>query len=621
MQNNGEIELVGVVHNTGVDTGVCAISAINTYYGRPDVPVGAYKGSFASTERGVYVDDLCKRFPNDPRLRNSSTAPDAVAVYRSVLASQVDHSVVIASIGFTTNLEALLQSGPDAYSAMSGTELIAAKVSQVAWMGGMYPHSGNGTLLPQGEWNFAHDGLPFVGASTYSTMQHWPEQVPRVFSGFQVGARIFTGGVLTNGSSPANPCRAAFMNRQGPGKNRESWDPATVLYAVRGLVGGGWKAQSSGRNLVDPHGLNRWVADGSRHNQSYLLQEGSPAAVAKTIDTLLLQPRRKKTPIGKVELERDQVSSDAPIPVGKLSADAKAKLTATRKGITRWALVVDGGAAQDECDTATRGSCDLTFWNGLLCSNPSAGPDVHRLACESDLPRSQSPDGMLWRSPWEAKQQNSTNPDFFSRDQGLATLASLTNTKNKTLYEPWLHYIVTHGGYMCPDKFDCRFTTPFWCTADKVATHASLSQPPADIMVPKLGAGVCNNDHLLVYTAVNVNENGSALHLAALDVYIRRQIGDWDSLLQKAADKLHSRDPENAFFRWLSQGASDDLVELILSQIPKHNATSAVGKRKQWAFVRQDSEQAWAESMGWDYLFLIDHLLAAPSAPAQGPSA
>jgi hypothetical protein len=101
-----------------------------------------------------------------------------------------------------------------------------------------------------------------------------------------------TGGVLTNGSSPANPCRAAFIDRQGPSNNRASWDPATVLYAVRGLAGGGWKAHRSGENRVDLTGINAWVEDGVGRNQSYLRQERSPGEVGKAIDALLLQPPR-----------------------------------------------------------------------------------------------------------------------------------------------------------------------------------------------------------------------------------------------------------------------------------------------------------------------------------------
>ena len=76
-------------------------------------------------------------------------------------------------------------------------------------------------------------------------------------------------------------------------------------------------------------------------------------------------------------------------------------------------------------------------------------------------------------------------------------------------------------------------TMPFWCTFDKVARHANLTEPPASLMVPKMGKSVCNNDHAFLYVSCSVNAQGSALHLAALDVYIRRMIpNEWDAVLQ-----------------------------------------------------------------------------------------
>eukprot|EP00658_Telonema_sp_P-2_P048689 TRINITY_DN37023_c0_g2_i1.p1 TRINITY_DN37023_c0_g2~~TRINITY_DN37023_c0_g2_i1.p1 ORF type:complete len:335 (+),score=62.20 TRINITY_DN37023_c0_g2_i1:38-1042(+) len=301
----------------------------------------------------------------------------------------------------------------------------------------------------------------------------------------------------------------------------------------------------------------------------------------------------------------------APVPIGSLSIGMHTALNATRATIMQWALVVDGAAAQDECDTPGRDSCDCTFWNGILCSNPHAREDVRTMAC-SALSRAQSADGMLWRSPWEASAQNSTNPDFFSRDQGLGTLAALTMLRsNQTFYAPWLSYITSHKGYMCPGMWDCRLTMPFWCTFDKVARFGDITEPSPSLMVPKLGAGVCNNDHSYVYVSTAVDAKGSALHLAALDVYIRRTISDWDAVIQAAADKLHSREPLNPFFQWLSTGASDDLGRLVLSQVPMYNKTRG-SERKQWSFCRDDAEQAYKQSMGWEFVFLIDHLLAAP---------
>lgn len=232
------------------------------------------------------------------------------------------------------------------------------------------------------------------------------------------------------------------------------------------------------------------------------------------------------------------------------------RLRKTQETIRTWALLVDGVAAQDGCGQA-RTSCDCTFWNGLFCS--SGGSDTAVFACPA-LSRSQSSDGMLWRSPWNVHETNAThsqaaaaanagigNPNWFSRDQGLATLAALTHTKNATLYNAWLRYIQTHNASMCPGKFDCLLTPPFWCTFDKVTRFAGLTPPSPDLMTPRLGAGFCNNDHGVILVSVYVNANGTALHLAAVDVMIRRLVGDWDGVMQAAAEHLAARMPNNIF--------------------------------------------------------------------------
>lgn len=198
----GEANLIAVVHNTGLDTGVGAISAINDYYGRSDIPVGAYKGAFDQTVRGSYVDDLVKKFP--AKISNASMAPDALHVYRAALAASPDGSVWISSIGFTTNLEALLKSGPDRNSKLNGKELVARKVKGLAWMGGRYPASSPGTPSP--EHNFGFHG---IGNSTKYTFEHWPGSVPITFLGWEIGSSIGSGGCMTKDTPVSNPCRQA----------------------------------------------------------------------------------------------------------------------------------------------------------------------------------------------------------------------------------------------------------------------------------------------------------------------------------------------------------------------------------------------------------------------------
>lgn len=62
--------------------------------------------------------------------------PDAVTLYRRLLARQKDHSVTIVSVGFSGNLAALLRTSGDKYSPLSGSELVARKVESLVVMAG-----------------------------------------------------------------------------------------------------------------------------------------------------------------------------------------------------------------------------------------------------------------------------------------------------------------------------------------------------------------------------------------------------------------------------------------------------------------------------------------------------
>src|SRR5690606_38289321 len=151
--------------------GAPAADAVNTHYGRGHVPVGTLKPVDGSTFEKDYARVLATRYPNS--IRDGARAPDAVRLYRRVLSSQPDHSLTIVSVGFLTNLAALL----DAYPG-----LVERKVEQLVVMGGAYP-SGR-------EWNFFNDV-----AATKKVVEEWPTR--QVYSGFEVGATVFTGARLS----------------------------------------------------------------------------------------------------------------------------------------------------------------------------------------------------------------------------------------------------------------------------------------------------------------------------------------------------------------------------------------------------------------------------------------
>ena len=66
MVDNGEAELLAVVQDTAPPACAGVISVLNHWYGRDDIPIGAYKGSglsLAGNPPLTYVDSLVRSFP------------------------------------------------------------------------------------------------------------------------------------------------------------------------------------------------------------------------------------------------------------------------------------------------------------------------------------------------------------------------------------------------------------------------------------------------------------------------------------------------------------------------------------------------------------------------------
>ncbi len=200
------------------------------------------------------------------------TGQDAVALYRTLLARQPDHSVTIVTIGHLTNLKNLLRSGADEYSVLDGKELVGKKVKLLVCMGGEYP-AGR-------EWNFYQD----AGSSRY-VVDQWPTRI--VFAGFGLGRNIITGTLLAQ--LPAdNPVRLSYL-LHNDFQGRPSWDQLAVLYAAGRADENAQRFVLSkpGINTIKKDGSNAWKAHpGGSH---FYLSLGQPAQrVAETIDNLMM---------------------------------------------------------------------------------------------------------------------------------------------------------------------------------------------------------------------------------------------------------------------------------------------------------------------------------------------
>ncbi len=290
LETLGEARILGVVCSTKNPWCAPAADAINTYYNRPDIPIGTLKGpGFSGTSEEWWGDSfngyVAGRFPND--LKHGEYAEDAVALYRRLLAAAPDTSVAVVVVGGTTNVRDLLVSAPDSLSSLSGEELVARKVRILSVMGGEYP-TGR-------EANFLVDGP----ASKY-LVEHWP--TPIMFSGVELGQDVLTGPGLWE-LAVDHPVRSAyhfwdlnFARQFTPDFDPDSgiwphssYDQTAVLYAVRGL-GDFWTAVTTGHNEVDEDGTNRWVESPDR-DHSYLLPKMPNDSLAAIIEALMVHPR------------------------------------------------------------------------------------------------------------------------------------------------------------------------------------------------------------------------------------------------------------------------------------------------------------------------------------------
>jgi len=136
LADKGEVEILAMgVSSKGRWSAAC-LDALNTYYGRPDIPIGVVKGPGVAAG-SKYAKTAANEFPHD--LTRADDAPDAALLYRKVLAAQPDESVVIVTVGFLTNLNNLLKTKPDRHSKLSGIDLVKHMVKSWVGMGGKYP--------------------------------------------------------------------------------------------------------------------------------------------------------------------------------------------------------------------------------------------------------------------------------------------------------------------------------------------------------------------------------------------------------------------------------------------------------------------------------------------------
>ena len=286
----GKIKLQAVMTDrpdgSGLDGGGEYLKFADRYLaslGLPDIPLARAESLAAAQKTPTPYWTLT--LPANRTDAELGALPAARALYRKVLATAPDRSVVICSVGFLNNLIALME---------GDAALVAAKVRELRVMVGCF----DATTAPDGlngaEYNAAGDPV-----ATKAILERWP--TPIVVTPWEVGLRLDyrPEWVLEDfASDAANPavCTAYRTWQLGDVGHEHSlnnlWDPMTELPLLDGDAVA--PLSERGRILVDECGRTTFAPD-PFGNRRYQVASGMDAnAVMNRLRAIYRSPRPRK---------------------------------------------------------------------------------------------------------------------------------------------------------------------------------------------------------------------------------------------------------------------------------------------------------------------------------------
>lgn len=232
--DEGKINLLGIVSSKD-DHPYCAefLDIMNTWYGYPEIPIGELRNG-VSREDSIYKDHtkytkyVCEQEKDGKPLfkrtkNNYDSIPYSVDLMRKLLANAADKSVVIITVGFSSNISRLLDSEPDKHSTLNGKDLISKKVKYLSMMAGHYKKS---EIFK--EFNVYMDEN-----SARNVFDNWPTSI--ICSGFHVGISIlYPASSILNDFKYVkyHPMVEAYKAYLPMPYDRPTWDLTSVLSVV-----------------------------------------------------------------------------------------------------------------------------------------------------------------------------------------------------------------------------------------------------------------------------------------------------------------------------------------------------------------------------------------------------
>jgi inosine-uridine nucleoside N-ribohydrolase len=254
------------------------VDAINTFYGRGDIPVGVRReGGKIEASRFLKLatvhDDQRLRYPNN---LDNSTAPEARELIRKTLGAQPDGSVTLLQVGFFSNFARLLDTPED-------RELIRRKVKLLCIMGGAFqPIPNHPHFL---EFNVMTE-IPAARA----LVKDWP--TPIVWSGFEIGVALPYPAVSVEHDfswTPHHIVVEAYQLYEPLPHERPTWDITAALYAVR-PERGYFDLSPPGRVKVDADGFTWFNPDAKGRDRFLILKPEQRERTREAMAQLVTQP-------------------------------------------------------------------------------------------------------------------------------------------------------------------------------------------------------------------------------------------------------------------------------------------------------------------------------------------
>jgi inosine-uridine preferring nucleoside hydrolase len=310
LESRHETKIAAITCSVEDRWGPTFIDLVDTFYGRPEIPVGFVRGGFKPQKPGapdgsalysqylseLRADDGKLVFPHS--LINGNDAPDAVLVLRRALSEQADNSVVMLETGASTNFLRLLDSLPDTISGLTGMELVKRKVRFLSIMAGIYQN-----VVIWGH-TFQKGGVEtnvFLDVpSAKRLFSRWPSDI--VASGMEVGGSIaIPGEIIQNDFNyqPVHPIAMAYkysdkIFRQGStpiGKLHDhyTFDLTSAVYAVR-PSGGYFSLSPKGRIVVSDDGSTIFEQRPDGNAQYLKIDEEQRIRLLEAMELLVSQP-------------------------------------------------------------------------------------------------------------------------------------------------------------------------------------------------------------------------------------------------------------------------------------------------------------------------------------------